>query len=414
MAITYTASVIHIDSSFSDVKFPEQVKQSVDEITIVKTAEIDKAKIFETMADIQNYPIILPQNVISVKILNQSNNIIYAEEELRETFVKTNVVVKHTVFPHEKYIAEVMTGDAEGTMITLTFEGENSTTVISGDVKLRLKGVLAPFVYFPKQSLEQYAATTLDKVIDYTIGFDTESKKAIDNLYREILYRPADRQGLEYYGSLVEGGKMTLDDVRTALFNSEERKSLLEPSEQKSIEELSTTTKKTIDDLYQEILYRPADNRGLQHFGSLLESGKMTIDDIRTALFNSEEKRLLLESSEQKTLDELSDQSKKAIDNLYIELLRRPADRQGLEYYGSLLESGKMTIDDIREILFNSNEAVNIRLSDPTKLELDKLYVEIFGKHMDQQTLDYYFEQIRTKKMTWEEVREDILAKKNP
>ena len=239
LAISYTSAILYIDKSFSDVKFPEEVKKIVDEITIVKKVEINKTKIFETMADIQDYPIILPQNVISVKILNQSNNVIYAEEELSEKFVKTKLIVKHTLLPYDKHILEVMSGDAQGTMITQTFEETNSTTILTTNVKLNLKGILAPFVYFPQGSLEQYADKTLDKIINYAVGFDDKSKKTIDDLYREILHRPADIQGLQHYGSLLESGKMTIDDVRNVLLNSEERKSLLEPSEQKTVDELS-------------------------------------------------------------------------------------------------------------------------------------------------------------------------------
>lgn len=50
---------------------------------------------------------------------------------------------------------------------------------------------------------------------------------------------------------------------------------------------------KTIDDLYREILRRPADEIGLQHFASLLESGKMSVYDIRKVLLESEEYKTL-------------------------------------------------------------------------------------------------------------------------
>ncbi len=72
-----------------------------------------------------------------------------------------------------------------------------------------------------------------------------------------------------------------------------------------------------------------------------------------------------------------------------------------------------MTIDDVRNVLLNSNEALNIRLSDPTKKAIDELYVEIFQKHADEDTLNYYFMQLGNRTMTMEDIKKDLLAKKD-
>ncbi|MGI0011647.1 MAG: DUF4214 domain-containing protein, partial [Nitrosopumilaceae archaeon] len=54
--------------------------------------------------------------------------------------------------------------------------------------------------------------------------FDSKSKKTVDDLYREILRRPADEIGLQHYASMLESGKMTVDDIRKALLESDEYK----------------------------------------------------------------------------------------------------------------------------------------------------------------------------------------------
>ena len=46
------------------------------------------------------------------------------------------------------------------------------------------------------------------------------------DLYREILLRPADREGLVHFYSLLEDGKIIEDDLRELLFNSEEKKGM--------------------------------------------------------------------------------------------------------------------------------------------------------------------------------------------
>ena len=113
LAVSYTSAVIYMSNSFSDLKVTQEGKKAIDEFELVKTVPMGKTKIFDTMTDIQKYPIILPKNVISVKILNQSDNVIYSEEELMEKYIRTKLIVKHTIFPYENQTLEVMNGDAQ-------------------------------------------------------------------------------------------------------------------------------------------------------------------------------------------------------------------------------------------------------------------------------------------------------------
>jgi hypothetical protein len=53
----------------------------------------------------------------------------------------------------------------------------------------------------------------------------------------------------------------------------------------------------------------------------------------------------------------LNDKIKKIINDLYMEILFRLPDEDGLKYHGMLLESGRFTIDDIRFELLNSEES---------------------------------------------------------
>ena len=228
LAVSYVFTILYLDTTFSNVKKP------LDEIELVKTVPISKTKIFDTMTDVQNYPIILPKNVISVKILNQSDNVIYSEEDVVEKYIRTKLIVKHTIFPYDNQTLEVMNGDAQGTILTQTFDGSDSQTTFTTKIKLHLKGILAPFIYFPKYLLVDELNNAILEFVDYAKGFDDETKKTIDDLYREILRRPADSAGLEYYGSLLENGKMTRDDVKSALLKSDEYKSLPKQNETKA------------------------------------------------------------------------------------------------------------------------------------------------------------------------------------
>ena len=50
-----------------------------------------------------------------------------------------------------------------------------------------------------------------------------------------------------------------------------------------------------MNDLYLEILHRYADREGLMHFSLLLEKKKITVDDLRQSLLNSDEHKMIEE-----------------------------------------------------------------------------------------------------------------------
>ena len=55
---------------------------------------------------------------------------------------------------------------------------------------------------------------------------NNEHKPILENLYEELLQRPADIFGLRHYTSLLVGGLVTVEDIRNALMDSKEYKNL--------------------------------------------------------------------------------------------------------------------------------------------------------------------------------------------
>tara|TARA_Y100000782_G_scaffold27712_1_gene30919 strand:- start:36 stop:563 length:528 start_codon:yes stop_codon:yes gene_type:complete len=64
--------------------------------------------------------------------------------------------------------------------------------------------------------------TALSSFIDHDKVLDTPSKKIVNELYLEILHRDADREGLTHFSTLLENKKMTIDDLRKTLLDSDE------------------------------------------------------------------------------------------------------------------------------------------------------------------------------------------------
>jgi len=267
--------------------------QPLDQVIYETVVDVDRESLFETMTSVENYPLVLPKNVISIKIINQTQNVIIAEEIVSDRGMTSKILAKHSIEPFQKHTIEVLEGDAKGTKIIQTFEEDGSKTKIRTEFNIEVRGLLTPISYFPAGNIRSAMNTVIHSFVTYTKGFDTEEKLIVDNLYREILLRPADSEGLEYYSTKLESGTMTINEIRNELFNSDERKNLLLPSEMKTIDELNPKTKRIIDNLYQEILLRPADQVGLEYYGSMLESGKITEYDLRQALLNSDEKKNL-------------------------------------------------------------------------------------------------------------------------
>ena len=321
LAISFTIGISYITSTFDTTEHLIEFPQPVTELQITKIVDVNQEEAFLIMTDVKNYPKILPRNIISVNIINQIDNSVLAEYEVIEHGIHTKLLANHTMYPYDKHIIEVMDGDAKGTKLIQDFtvintpvgdiggitnlflQGLSQTEIaklsecnspfdectrIDSQVELNLEGLLSPFSYLPKRNLDHASNTVITSFTNY-MEIKTKNEKIIDDLYREILLRPADTGALEDWGSLLDTGIMTVDEIRTEILNSDEKKSLLTPLEMKTVEELDDETKKIIDDLYREILLRPADTGAFEYWGSLLESEKITKLELRKSILKSEE-----------------------------------------------------------------------------------------------------------------------------
>ena len=304
LAIAFVIGILYIASTFEELGLSDSIfPQPVTELQITKIVDVNQEEAFLIMADIKNYPNILPRNIISVNIINQTDNNVLAEYEVVEHGIRAKLLVSHTMYPYDKHIVEVMDGDAKGTKLMQDFTTINTEieklpecdqsfdgcTKIDSRVELNLKGLLSPFSYLPKGNLDHASDTVISSFTNYMQLSKNETKKIIDDLYREILLRPADTESFEYWGPLLDNGSITVDEIRTEILNSDEKKSLLVSQEMKTVDELDDETKKIIDDLYREILLRPADTGAFEYWGSLLENGKITKLELRKSILKSEE-----------------------------------------------------------------------------------------------------------------------------
>ena len=130
-----------------------------------KTVSINNEKIFSIMADVENYPKILPKYE-SVEILNREENAIYTKEILQERGIKITLLAKHTIIPYEKHVIEIIEGDVKGTIIELIYERNGLNTIIQTNLEIHLQGILAPLgVTFQYTGIYDSIEKSIDAVI---------------------------------------------------------------------------------------------------------------------------------------------------------------------------------------------------------------------------------------------------------
>ena len=320
-ALTYDVGT-SVNSSLMEDWASYYTPPKITEFETSRLVDVPNNRIFDVMANIENFPNILPENIVSVNILNKTDNEIIAEEELFEAGIKTKLLVKHTIKPYSQHIIEIIDGDAEGTKITQYFESVDSQTKLTTKVNLNVKGVTSIIAFLPEANLVHAMNTIVSHFVEYS-KYDVY-EITVNALYQEILDRQADEESLLHFSTLLRDSQITEQDLRDTLLNSEER-----ATKPKTIDQLNEETINVINDLYEKILLREADPVGLIHFGNLFESG-MTSDKIRV---------MLLESDEGKTISHIHPVRGKIM-MVYEYIFDRQPDNSFVDHYHKMIDDG--------------------------------------------------------------------------
>ena len=385
--------LLYMDSSLEKPVGPLKIIPTpLSNIIITKIVDVETETIFTIMSDVENYPYVLPKNVVSVNKLEETNSSLNYEITVIEKGIKTTLLVRHDLFPYDKQILTIIDGDAKNTTIHQKFQNQGNSTKLTTDVKIELSGILTPFQFIPQHNFHNGMDTILSEFVTYSLE-KSENEKIVDDIYRDILKRPADQEALFYFTTLLEKNEITPEEIKTALYDSEEYNSTLQL---KGLDELTDETKEIIDEFYQITLRRGADHEGMQHFGSLLEYEKITELEIITQLLKSTEFQGV--ASETRSFDIISKENMDIIINTYFETTGKDADLIVAGIHESLdrqfaerphaseedylekkdkgillwahsdkliyalavfLESETITVDEIKEFLLNNPETWN-------------------------------------------------------
>lgn len=143
-------------------------------VTVQTVANVNEQSLISTMSNIQNYPQIFPDNIRSVKILDNKTNLVDMNVGLNGFFFDTQAVYNQT--SDGTYVIEVTSGDLKGTTMTTQlnktwgFDGTPGMGTIA-DVSLDLKtsGFLSWMLGFvPDNSLNFALQNGFARFVDYT------------------------------------------------------------------------------------------------------------------------------------------------------------------------------------------------------------------------------------------------------
>jgi len=384
---------LYLDSSLEKPVGPLNIVPNLlSNINIIKVVDVETERIFTIMSDVENYPYVLPKNVLSVNKLEETDSSLVYEITFQEKGVQGTVVVRHDLFPYDEQIITVIEGDAKNTVIHQKFQGQDDSTKLITDIEINLSGILAPFQLTPQHNFRHGMDTILSEFVIYSLE-KTKNEKIVDDLYRDILKRPVDQEGLDYFTALLEKNEITPEQLKLELYASEEY--IFSNFDLIDVDELTDETKNTINEFYEITLRRGADETGMQHYGTLLESERVNEVYIITELLTSSEFDSL--PSENRSFDTISKDNIDVIKTVYFEITGKDTVKLAEDVSKSLesnlpkcvdpcvreeellkkqsmsivlwmhqdkliyalvnfLESETMTIDEIKEFLLNNPE----------------------------------------------------------
>jgi len=342
--------LFYINSTLEKPEGPlNLVPLPLSNVSISKVVDIETEKLFTILTDVESYPLVLPKNILSVNKIDETNSSLVYEIIVTEKGIKTTLLVKQDFFPYEKQILTVIDGDAKNTIITQKFQNQGNSTKLITDIEIKLSGILTPFLFIPDLNFNNAMNTIFESFIEYSVE-KTKNEKIVDDLYRDILKRPADQEGMSYFALLLQQNKITPEEIKKELYASEEYKSVILLTDLKNIDELSDETKNTINELYDIILRRSVDNEGLRYFGSHLENDTMTLSEISVNILASDEFNSL--PVETRDVDEtyMLNESWQIVNQTYYKIHDKYPDKKTVRAYGIFFERGDLTLKEIKEL----------------------------------------------------------------
>ena len=108
----------------------------------VKESDNNIKEIFDVMADIEKYPIIIPDTFVTTSFIEKLDNVSLVKNNVKEKNITMVMTTKHTLTEYQSHKIEVLDGLIRNSSLLIDFKEIDNKTQISISGEIHLHGVL--------------------------------------------------------------------------------------------------------------------------------------------------------------------------------------------------------------------------------------------------------------------------------
>jgi len=131
---------------------------------------VPRIKLFRASTEFENYPKLIPKYK-SVEIISKEGNTITTEDEIIIKGKSTKQKVKHTLYEPHKHLIEILSGNAQGSLIEEIFDETSTGTIVTINADYKLKGIFK-LVGFALKGKLKYALENV--IMDFADHVESE------------------------------------------------------------------------------------------------------------------------------------------------------------------------------------------------------------------------------------------------
>jgi len=109
-------------------------QQTFNEFQFKREIKVDSKKLFDVLADVQNYPKVFPKTISSVKVLNQTNDTILTEETISYQGITRVIEIKHEIIPYKSHTITALSGEFKNTSFIIKFEEKQNLVIVNAEL----------------------------------------------------------------------------------------------------------------------------------------------------------------------------------------------------------------------------------------------------------------------------------------
>ena len=188
-----------------------------------------------------------------------------------------------------------------------------------------------------------------------------EYAEQVTKLFEELLLRKIDDKGKKRYTGLLMKNETSIEKIRNDIMKSQEYFDRIETDVKNIPKQKIKKAENDVSKLFVKILHREADKDGLKRYSVALASGKITEEEIKDEMNNSEESKFEIYKQVDLIPEQERIQYENIITEIYHKFLFRKPDKMGMIRYTLALSNREMNKEMIQHEIKKSTEAIDIK-----------------------------------------------------